>query len=104
MSRRCGDGAVVGGDGLRVATELDQGDAAIVMRDWMLRRQRQCRLEVGERAFRKSELALRKPVVKAGLEMLRLAGKHDLQFGKRVARPVEAQQRIGVLIEDVNIV
>ncbi len=74
------------------------------MRDRMLRRQRQCRLEVGERAFRKSELGLRKPLVKAGLEMLRLAGKHDLQFGKSVARPVEAQQRVGVLIENVGII
>src|SRR5262249_28511925 len=43
------------------------------------------------------------PGIQPRLEMLRLAGEHGLQFRERLAVPVEADKRIGVLIEQVDI-
>jgi hypothetical protein len=36
--------------------------------------------------------------------MLRLAGEHDLQFGERLARSIERKERIGMLIENVDVI
>jgi len=100
---RRGDGALVGGDRLGVAAEFDQDDAAVEMRHGMLRHERQRCIKIGKRAFGKSERGLREPAIEAGLEMLRLAGEHGLQFGQRLAVPIEADERVGVLIEDIDI-
>ena len=36
--------------------------------------------------------------------MLRLAGEHGFHLGESLARSIQRQQRIGVLIEDVDVI
>jgi hypothetical protein len=74
------------------------------MRHRMLRGERQRRIEIGERKLEIFEFGLGEPAIEAGLEMLRLAGEHGRQFGERLVRPIQRQERVSVLIEDIDIV
>jgi hypothetical protein len=101
---RRGDCALVGRDRLGVTAELDEHHAAVEMRHRMLRRERQRRIEIGERALKRSKRFLGETAVQPRLEMLRVVGEHGLQFGERLAVAVERDQRVGVLIKNADVV
>ena len=97
------DRRIAGCDGVGVAPEVEQRQGAIVVRRRMAGRERQSLIKGGECRIGIAKYGMGQPAIDPSLGMLRRVRQNILKFGKRLARTIETQKHIGVLVEDGDI-
>ena len=87
-----------------VTAEIVQGEAAIVVRGRMSGHDRQRRVELRDRLFRRTKRSVRDAGIDPRFRMLRHARQHLAEFFDRLLGAAKAQQRIGMLIENCDVI